>query len=241
MPYISNIIYGYVLFLSKADCSALKADILFILDSSTSVGPSNFILEKQFMWNFINSLPIGQKATQVGELTFSTPVSSFHLNRYTTKSELVRAISTLSYMYGHTHTEKALHEARTNIFRPWNGDRPDAPNIIIILTDGKSTDRTQTMIEASLLRLTGTRIISVGLGQPDMTELMMLASSPEDVFTVDYFNLPSQQFRNRILNAICVGEHFGYWFTENYWVSLRKIVIPGFRTDLICTSSMLMW
>ena len=191
-----------------AECSSLKADILFIFDASSSVGITNFNKEKDFVKALINSFPIGPKAVQVGRLTFSTTDSYFYLISHTTKSTLLKAISDSPYTTGNTHTEKALHDARTIIFTPPHGDRPDAPNIVVLLTDGYSNDRVNTQKEAALLHKAGVRVITVGIGHYNLTELGHIASSPNDTFVVVNFSQLGQQFVGLILQSVCRGMSF---------------------------------
>ena len=195
-----------------ADCSSLKADILFIFDASSSVGITNFNKEKDFVKTLINSFPIGPKSVQVGRITFSTSDSYFYLISHTTKSTLVKAISESPYITGVTHTEKALHDARTVIFTPQHGDRPNAPNIVVLLTDGYSNDRVRTQQEAALLHKDGVRVIAVGIGHYNITELGHIASSPHDTFAVANFSQLSQQFVGKILQSVCQGMRFSSYF-----------------------------
>lgn len=48
------------------------------------------------------------------------------------------AIDGMPYLYGSTNTADALREMGNNMFTAANGDRSDAPNIAILLTDGVS-------------------------------------------------------------------------------------------------------
>ena len=54
---------------------------------------------------------------------------------------------------------------RQNSFKPINGDRPEAPNIVILLTDGKSNGVNPVEDEAEKLRQKLVKIICVGIGK----------------------------------------------------------------------------
>ena len=68
--------------------------------------------------------------------------------------------------------------ARNEIFIRQHGDRRDAPNVAVIITDGESTERqADTIPMAQVLKDAGTRVISVGItSSVNMTELRAIAS-----------------------------------------------------------------
>ena len=52
---------------------------------------------------------------------------------------------------GGTNTHIAIRDARQQMFTQRNGDRSDAPDVLIILTDGNSFSRRQLEEEARLV------------------------------------------------------------------------------------------
>ena len=62
-------------------------------------------------------------------------------------------MDSIPYIYGSTNTADSLKTMREQIFNPARGDRPDAPNIAIILTDGVSNiNPRRTIPEAETAR-----------------------------------------------------------------------------------------
>ena len=59
--------------------------------------------------------------------------------------------------------DQGLRLARTRIFNAANGDRPNVPNVIILVTDGKPSDEEATRNESALIKDIGIRIIGVGV------------------------------------------------------------------------------
>ena len=111
------------------------------------------------MKSFVQQFEIGPTKTQVSVVTFSTGVKShFWLNDHTTKNDLLNAISNVHYASGITNTDKALQFARQNSLLPSNGARHDAERIVIVLTDGQSTNPSMTKQQADLLHQAGVEV-----------------------------------------------------------------------------------
>jgi hypothetical protein len=82
-------------------CSKSPADILFILDSSTSIGISNLEKEKNFVVKFVNDLDIGPIGVQASVGVFSDNAHAyFDLDTHLDKLELIKAIQRVSNTYG---------------------------------------------------------------------------------------------------------------------------------------------
>jgi len=89
---------------------------------------------------------------------------NFYLTNYTDVSSLVTAIRNIAYIGGNTNTTGGLRLARTEIFNTANGDRPDVPNVAILITDGNPTlDVSQLPDEVLRYRSRDIRIIGVGV------------------------------------------------------------------------------
>lgn len=72
-----------------------------------------------------------------------------------------------------------------------NGDRPNAMNILVIVTDGGSVNAAQTSIQAGQLRRQGVLMLVIGVGTwMNSYELFHLASFPKSlhVTTVNSYN-----------------------------------------------------
>jgi len=89
------------------------ADVVFALDGSGSIEFDNFQVMTRFVGLVIQTLDIdsstnGPTISRVGLVTFSdSAVLQFHLNRYTTKAQLLQAVN-VPYLTGSTNTEQAI-------------------------------------------------------------------------------------------------------------------------------------
>lgn len=168
------------------------ADIVFLLDSSGSVGSSNFQKMLQFVKNMVNGFDVGKDSVRIGVASFSNqPVQHFSLNTYFNQSQIIDAINKLPYYQGSTNTAAALSLLRSSVFTAASGDRPTAPNIAIVITDGQSNDPLSTAAQAKALRQSGTILFSIGVGSGvNAKELNNMASDPDKdhVFTVSDFS-----------------------------------------------------
>jgi len=79
------------------DCGSSPTDIVFLIDSSGSVGSVNFQKQLNFVSRFAQSFDIGPRNVQIGVVTFATtPHNQFNLNIYTVKHDLVTAINRIA-------------------------------------------------------------------------------------------------------------------------------------------------
>ncbi|CAG2213738.1 COL6A [Mytilus edulis] len=161
-----------------------KVDLVYLVDSSGSVGSINFNKEKEFINNSLSQFVIGYNDALVGVVTFSTvPREQFKLNAFLDKPALKYAITKIPYLTGNTHTAEAINFVNNHMFIPSAGDRPDAQNILVVLTDGRSGDPAKTLQEANRLKQRNTVIIAVGIGSgASKSELNGLVSNPAYVF-----------------------------------------------------------
>ena len=93
----------------------------------------------------------------------------------------LQAIANLRYKRAQrTNTQAALALASRDVFTSRHGDRPHADNVIIIITDGRSSPETRRPEpEAERLRAAGVRIVVVGVTNLiDEEELRRLSSAP---------------------------------------------------------------
>lgn len=183
-----------------------KADIIFVLDASSSEGTVNFQKQLDFVSRVANDFQIGPNHVQIGMITFSDfPNLEFYLNQYTTKATLLSAIQKTGYLTGLTQTDLALEYARQNMFSPLHGARDDAQNYLIILTDGVSAEPNKTMEQARLLQSQNIDILAVGIGSSiNKAELNGIGSDSSHVFTVSSFDA-LKTVRADIKKAACDG------------------------------------
>ena len=156
--------------------------MVFVVDGSGSVTGPNFDKELQFVVKFVQSMDIGSgpNQVQVGLIVFSSSVyPRFALNTYTDKTVMITAINQTPFPSGVTYTDKALRYVRETSLTQQKGDRAGAQNVVIVMTDGKSTNPPATENEANQLKqLPDTTVIAIGIAKADKNEVAKIASDP---------------------------------------------------------------
>ena len=137
---------------SSMDC---PTDIIFVVDESSSIGEANYHLQKDFLSALVGRLDIDSGHTRVGLAEFSTQVNTdgaFNLSEYSSVASVQSAISSLSYSLGTTNTAAVLAYVRITMLTSEAGDRPDAPNVVVVMTDGQSNNRNDTQVWTMLVK-----------------------------------------------------------------------------------------
>ncbi|KAI7806724.1 putative collagen alpha-6VI chain [Triplophysa rosa] len=174
------------------DCKlAQVADIVFIVDESGSITPSNFDLVRQFLHRIVSGLVVDPQSVRVGLVLYSDhPSAGFYLDSFLNKNGVLNYIKILPYRGGETQTGAALTFARENLFTQKRGSRKalGVKQIAIIITDGESQD--DVTDAASKLRRSGVTVYAVGVKDARSEELLKMASYPQRQFV---FNVKSFQ------------------------------------------------
>ncbi|XP_055859884.1 collagen alpha-1(XII) chain-like [Biomphalaria glabrata] len=171
-------------------CDAI-ADILTIVDASSSIGRNNFDKVLSLLANMAASFKLGPDRVRFSCVVFSDRASIwFKLNDYNTIEAVQKAFLKAPYFGGATYTDKALSLIRNNnLFGSAAGGRANAPDIGVLFTDGQSTNPLQTRISANLLKSEGVKMFSVGItNNVNDAELRGVSSGPEYVFRAKNFD-----------------------------------------------------
>uniref|UniRef100_A0A8D2BF46 VWFA domain-containing protein n=1 Tax=Sus scrofa TaxID=9823 RepID=A0A8D2BF46_PIG len=181
-------------------CKEMKADIMFLVDSSGSIGLENFIKMKTFMKNLVSKSKIGADRVQVGVVQFSgDSKEEFQLDRYMSQSEIADAIDRMAHIGQNTCTGSALTFV-SQYFSPAKGARPNVRKFLILITDGEAQDVVKDPAEA--LRQKGIIIYSVGVFGSNVTQLEEISGRPEMVFYVENFDI-LQHIEDDLVFGIC--------------------------------------
>ena len=117
-----------------------------VVDTSSSVSRRNFDIVKTFLNQLVSGLPVSNRMTHVSVIRYNhRPYLDwdFRSNNAQYLPALREAIRKLRYKGGGTWTDKALELAAAKVFKPSGGERSYAPNILLVVTDGKTNPKSK--------------------------------------------------------------------------------------------------
>ena len=179
---------------------------MFVIDTSGSIGSSNFQLIREFTASITIELIQNFPSSAVGVILFaSTAQIQFNLQTYTSLSSLLSVINLLPYSSGGTDTAEALTLLLSIAQNGSLGLRNDSSKVAIVITDGQSNNPSATLSAAAALHASNIfDVFAVGVDGADVLELEEIASSSEFVFFTDSFaTYGLQQLQDRILPQLC--------------------------------------
>lgn len=186
-----------------------KLDFFIILDQSSSIGDENFDKMKNFVINLLLQSNLGQTGVRVGLITYNRkPQLRFHMNEMENHQMAIDAVDAIVYEGRGTNTGLAIRWVVDNAFRPEFGDRPEVPNKVLLITDGRARDPPILRVEAGRLQEQAT-VYALGIGkQIDYVELNRIASEPSErhVLYVDNFSFLERAFQKPTLSSIFCDE-----------------------------------
>ncbi|XP_053093288.1 collagen alpha-1(XII) chain isoform X3 [Pangasianodon hypophthalmus] len=191
----------------SVDCSLdvnIQADIVLLVDGSYSIGLANFAKVRSFLEVLVNSFDIGPNKVQISLVQYSRdPHTEFALNKHHDISAVVKAIRAFPYRGGSTNTGKAMTYVREKIFVSSRGARQSVPRVMVLITDGKSSDSFKDA--ATNLRNTDVEIFAVGVKDAVRSELEAIANPPAEnhVFEVEDFDA-FERISKELTQSICL-------------------------------------
>lgn len=187
-------------------CSG-RVDIAFVLDASGSIRVERFPKVIETVVSIVEQLQVSFNDTRVAAVSYSDDfVPQFFLNRYNSKQDVQLALRRIAFIGGRTNTAAGIQYMKDQIFTEANGDRSDAPNYAIVLSDGNSNiNQDQTITRAIQSRNQGITMIAFAVGTDvNLFELRNIASEPynETIFNVmSSVDLPS--LISPIVKSVC--------------------------------------
>ena len=123
----------------------------------------------------------------------------------------MEAIDKAPYLKGGTLTGKALHYVKVELFDKTG--RQGVPKVLIVMTDGKSTD--DVVNPANVLSEANITVFAIGIGRSyDMQQLQQIASKPEIKYalTTDFNRL--NELYTSIRDDACRGKYHDTEWTK---------------------------
>ncbi|XP_021351273.1 sushi, von Willebrand factor type A, EGF and pentraxin domain-containing protein 1-like [Mizuhopecten yessoensis] len=169
-----------------------KVDIIFLVDSSSSVGPHDFINEVKFVRKLLADFTVDSNHTRVSVVTFSSKSRVLRQIDYIADSTedkhkcslLQEDIPKIKFRGGGTYTLGAFLQAKDILAH----SRPDSKKAVFLITDGFSNGG-DPRPQAYVLRKNGVKIFTFGIRNGNVHELYDMASEPknETCYILDTF------------------------------------------------------
>uniref|UniRef100_A0AAZ3Q2U8 Collagen alpha-2(VI) chain n=1 Tax=Oncorhynchus tshawytscha TaxID=74940 RepID=A0AAZ3Q2U8_ONCTS len=195
-------------------CGAL--DIVFVIDSSESVGLTNFTLEKNFVINTINRLgsmakdPNSETGTRVGVVQYSHSgtFQAIRLNdsKIDSLSAFKDAVKRLEWIAGGTWTPSALKYAYDHLIK--DSRRAKANVTVVVITDGRFDPRDDDSLLTYLCRYVDVSAIGIGdmFDQIEENESLKSIACQRDGRVLGmrrFADLVAEEFIDKIETVLC--------------------------------------
>ncbi|XP_047184536.1 collagen alpha-1(XII) chain isoform X3 [Scophthalmus maximus] len=208
-----------------AVCKGAKADVVFLIDGSWSIGEESFTKVVQFVSNVISAFDVvGPSGMQVSFVQYSDNAKTeFRLNAYQDKGVAMSSLHHIRYRGGNTKTGVALKHTYEKAFSSENGMRRNVPKVVVAITDGRSQDEVKK--SAASLQHAGYSVFAIGVADVDFVELQEIGSKPSDrhVFIVDDFDA-FDTIKENLITFICETAT-----SSCPLIFLNGFTSPGFR------------
>ncbi|XP_059211841.1 collagen alpha-1(XII) chain [Centropristis striata] len=208
-----------------AVCKGAKADVVFLIDGSWSIGEESFTKVVNFVSGMIACFDVvGPSGMQVSFVQYSDDAKTeFRLNAYQDKGVAMFAPHHIRYRGGNTKTGVALKHTFEKAFSVENGMRRNVPKVVVAITDGRSQDEVKK--NAAKLQHAGYSVFAIGVADVDFVELQQIGSKPSDrhVFVVDDFDA-FDTIKENLITFICETAS-----SSCPLIFLNGFTSPGFR------------
>ena len=196
------------------DCTggAVK-DVIFVIDTSSSIGFSRFQLVREMAESITTSIAVNSPESLFGLMTFDNSARfQFNIFRHTELSTLLPAINPgIPYNRGfRTNTGDALWDLLSGgrqggFFRLRN----ETSNVAIVITEGFSSSNSFLRSAASSLHAANIYdVYAVGIGSNSFSELRLIASDPSFVFSTSFLSsFTAEQLVDDLLQQLCTSKY----------------------------------
>ena len=192
------------------DCSiGVVRDVVFVIDTSSSIGPYRFQLVRELTENITTRIKVNSPETLFGLITFDNYARfEFDITNHTDLSTLLPAINPgLPYYRGYsTNTANALSLLLSgSVEDGFLQLRNETSKIAIVITDGYSSSFSSLQLAAnSLLAANIYDVYVVGIGNNNYYELELISDDPSFVFSTYYFDdITAQQLVEGVVEKLC--------------------------------------
>ncbi|XP_037364065.1 collagen alpha-1(XXVIII) chain [Talpa occidentalis] len=119
-------------------CKEAPLELVFVIDSSESVGPENFQIIKNSVKTLTDQVTLDLATARIGIINYSHKVEKVaHLTQFSSKDDFKLAVDNMQYLGEGTYTATALREAN----HMFEAARPGVKKVALVITDGQTDTR----------------------------------------------------------------------------------------------------
>ncbi|XP_072109510.1 uncharacterized protein [Mobula birostris] len=194
-------------------CKEKPVELVFVIDSSESVGPENFEIVKEFVGALIDRVTGNREAIRIGVIVYSLEAQVIiHLWQGVNLEKVKTLIQDMQYLGEGTYTGTAI-ETANQVFKL---ARKEARKVAIVITDGQTDMRDPTDLEIAVKEAHSvhTEVFTIGIANATdpfysnfKNEMNLIASDPDEehVYLIDDFlTLPTLE--SKLFIRICEPE-----------------------------------
>ncbi|KAM4568084.1 LOW QUALITY PROTEIN: collagen, type XXVIII, alpha 1b [Fundulus diaphanus] len=212
------------------ECIQKPLELVFVIDSSESVGPKNFELIKDFVNTLVDRTTVRWNATRVGVVLYSNiNVVVVSLKQEATADEVKDFVRNMEYLGQGTYTGSGIEKANLE----FEAARPGVRKVAIIITDGQTDQRDSVSLESAVTKAKANKVEMFVIGvvnesDPNLEkfkeELNFIASDPDEehMFLIKDFDT-FKELEKRILPCIFEVGKVALFDPQ----SLNGILLPG--------------
>ena len=204
------------IFMFVLGCKEKEVDIVFLLDSSTSIGTDRFQKIKDFVVGVVDQFTIGPQDTRVGVIVFNDIATvEFSLDTYNTSHDVILATQGIAFVRGKTNTASGLNLLAQEFVAKGRPASQRIPRIAIVVTDGKSSNSKETALAAPNVHQNSIITYVVGIGGIiNQTELSLIAGSTGKVENLAEFDATELKSLQSDINQDSCKGNLLHWRSE---------------------------
>ncbi|KAL9968594.1 hypothetical protein ACROYT_G020703 [Oculina patagonica] len=207
-------------------------DVAFVVDRTESIGLENFRLVKGFLLELCDALTIGPNATHTGYILFARKpnlLNTFADTQYYSGASVHQLITNIPEELGdRTYIDRALKKADDALFTVQGGDRPEFPNVLILLTDGRTNKNSEPFSSIiPSLEAKDVRIVAIGVGKYEDFEGELEEIAGDNVYNATNFDELSDLFDQILAETCSVDGGFSIWSS---WSDCSEACGDGYQT-----------
>ncbi|XP_037593223.1 collagen alpha-1(XXVIII) chain isoform X5 [Cebus imitator] len=210
-------------------CKETPLELVFVIDSSESVGPENFQIIKNFVKTMADRVALDLATARIGIINYSHKVEKVaNLKQFSSKDDFKLAVDNMQYLGEGTYTATAL-QAANDMFKD---ARPGVKKVALVITDGQTDYRDKEKLTQVVKNVSDTNVEIFVIGvvkknDPNFEifhkEMNLIASDPEHVYQFDDFFTLQDTLKQKLFQKIC--EDFDSYLLQIFGSSSLQ---PGF-------------